>query len=233
MIEALGPPGRRRVGRLSDGGLRGLPARPRPARRSRAHGHLPGPRGSHRRRRDPHPASRSARHLRAARSALRRAGRSLGCGHSWPRPRGRSGSRAAVPAVRCPRRADHAPTHPAPAAAPFPDRAWRRSSDLDATGARRPASRPAAGRAPIRPVRATRRRRTPAHPRPAAAGAVGDRRSRGRAAARVRAAARRVGRSGRGGCGGLRRGQPDLRCAYPVLTTCGNGVVASATSPMS
>ena len=162
------------------GGLRGLPARARPARRPRAHGHLPGPRGPHRRRRDPHAASRPARHLRAARSALRRAGRPSAADTArhrayGPARRGRSGG-----PLSCPRRP-----------APTPSRARVRRPHRPGRGTRcsargrpqraadprcRPAHPPGSG-SPTTPP--------PAHPQPAAPGALGDHGPRRRAAARV------------------------------------------------
>ena len=149
VIEALGPTGARRVGRFTDADAAAYRPVVDAARRSRAGGHLPGPDGRHGRDPRPHPASRFTGHVRAAgpaRPAVR--GRppladAPGHGPHDPAPGGGSG----------------VPVHPAaravPTAAGRPSPTARRGGriDLDATGARRPASRPAAARAPVRPVR--------------------------------------------------------------------------------
>ena len=125
--------------------------------------------------------SRPARHLRAARSALRDAGWPSAADPGRPRADGPArGDRSGGP-LSC--AAPTPPRHrPAPACGGPNDQAEERGAAPAAVRTAPPI--PAAG-APTHPVRATRRPRTPAHPQPAAPGALGDRGPRRRAAAGV------------------------------------------------
>ena len=155
VIEALGPLGPTQVGRLSVADSAAYrPVLVRLAARGHT-GTCPALVGPHRRRRDPHPASRPARHLRAARSALRRAGRPSAADPGRPRAdgparRGRSGGPLSCAAPTPPR---HRPA-PAPAPDGTIDRAEERGA---APAAVRTAPPILAAGPPTRPVRATRR----------------------------------------------------------------------------